>query len=45
MDGQLMVECDLSKIKKLFPVIRFMNLIKKLNAEKVNPDAYIPVGR
>jgi CRP/FNR family cyclic AMP-dependent transcriptional regulator len=45
MDGQVMVEVDLPKIQKLFAVIRFMNLVKKLNAEKSHSDSYIPVGR
>lgn len=33
-DGQVLVETDLPKIQKLYPVIRFMNAIKKLNSEK-----------
>lgn len=33
-DGSVLVETDLPKIQKLYPVIRFMNAVKKLNAEK-----------
>ncbi len=35
-DGQVSVETDLPKVQKLFPVIRFMNAIRKMNAEKSN---------
>lgn len=34
-DGVVFVECDLPKIQKLYPIIRFMNAVKKLNAEKL----------
>ncbi len=34
-DGVVFVECDLPKIQKMYPIIRFMNAVKKLNAEKL----------
>lgn len=33
-DGQILVEADLPKIQKMYPIIRFMNAIKNSNAEK-----------
>ena len=33
-DGQIMVETDFQKVQKMYPIIRFMNAIKKSNAEK-----------
>lgn len=33
-DGAVLVETDFAKIQKLYPVIRFMNAIKKSNSEK-----------
>ena len=33
-DGNVLVETDFPKIQKLYPIIRFMNAIKKSNAEK-----------
>lgn len=33
-DGQVLVETDFPKVQKMYPVIRFMNAIKKLNAER-----------
>lgn len=33
-DGSVFVEADMGKIQKLYPVIRFMNAIKKSNIEK-----------
>lgn len=38
-DTTVMVEVDLLKVQKLFPIIRFMNAIKKSNNEKA-PGAY-----
>lgn len=35
-DGQIFVEADLPKVQKLYPVIRFMNAIRRMNAEKSN---------
>jgi len=34
IDGQYYIECDFAKVQKLYPVIRFMNAIKRLNIEK-----------
>lgn len=34
LDGKTHVEVDFPKVQKLYPVIRFMNAIKKSNAEK-----------
>jgi CRP/FNR family cyclic AMP-dependent transcriptional regulator len=34
MDGLTHVEVDFPKLKKMYPIIRFMNAIKKLNQEK-----------
>lgn len=33
-DENVLVETDLARIQKLYPVIRFMNAIRKLNSEK-----------
>jgi len=33
-DGQVFIEADMGKVQKLYPVIRFMNAIKKSNEEK-----------
>lgn len=33
-DSQVLVETDYPKLQKLYPVIRFMNAVKKLNIEK-----------
>ncbi len=33
-DGDVLVEIDFPKIQKLYPIIRFMNAIKKSNTEK-----------
>jgi CRP/FNR family cyclic AMP-dependent transcriptional regulator len=33
-DGQVLVETDLPKMQKLYPIIRFMNAIRKLNIER-----------
>jgi CRP/FNR family transcriptional regulator, cyclic AMP receptor protein len=33
-DGSTFVEIDLPKLQKMYPIIRFMNSIKKLNQEK-----------
>jgi CRP/FNR family cyclic AMP-dependent transcriptional regulator len=33
-DGTIFVEADMGKVQKLYPVIRFMNAIKKSNEEK-----------
>ena len=33
-DGVIYVEADITRIQKLYPVIRFMNAVRKLNAEK-----------
>ena len=38
-DGQTLVETDFPKLLKIYPVIRFMNAIKKLNAEKASVGA------
>jgi CRP/FNR family cyclic AMP-dependent transcriptional regulator len=45
VDDQMMVETDFPKLRKLYPVIRFMNLIRELNGEKNVEDSYIPAGR
>lgn len=34
LDGKAMVEVDFPKVQKLYPVIRFMNAVKRLNLEK-----------
>jgi CRP-like cAMP-binding protein len=34
-DESILVEVDFSKIQKMYPIIRFMNAIKKSNSEKV----------
>ena len=33
-DGQVFVEADMGKVQKMYPIIRFMNAVKKSNAEK-----------
>lgn len=33
-NGKILVETDFSKVQKLYPVVRFMNAIRKLNQEK-----------
>ena len=33
-DGQVFVESDMGKVQKMYPIIRFMNAVKKSNAEK-----------
>jgi CRP/FNR family cyclic AMP-dependent transcriptional regulator len=33
-DGMVLVEADIPKIQKMYPVIRFMSAVRKLNAEK-----------
>ena len=33
-DGKVFVEADMGKVQKLYPVIRFMNAVKRMNAEK-----------
>lgn len=33
-DGKVYIEADMGKVQKLYPVIRFMNAIKKMNTEK-----------
>jgi hypothetical protein len=33
-DGRVFVESDFPKIQKMYPVVRFMNAVKKANAEK-----------
>ncbi len=33
-DGQVLIEADMAKVQKMYPVIRFMNAIKKQNTEK-----------
>lgn len=33
-DGQVLVETDFPKLQKFYPIMRFMNAVKKLNAEK-----------
>lgn len=38
-DGSVQVEADIPKVQKLYPIIRFMNEIKKLNAEKTGTAA------
>jgi CRP/FNR family cyclic AMP-dependent transcriptional regulator len=39
-DGEVLVEMDFPKILKLYPVIRFMNAIKKSNSEKAPAGSY-----
>lgn len=36
VDGKPHVEIDFPKVQKMYPIIRFMNAIKKTNAEKSN---------
>ena len=38
-DGKVLVETDFKKIQKIFPVIRFMNAVKKSNSDK-NPGKF-----
>lgn len=38
-DGQVLIEVDMGKVQKLYPVIRFMNAIKKANLEKTTSGA------
>lgn len=33
-DGQVFIEADMAKVQKMYPIIRFINAIKKQNAEK-----------
>lgn len=33
-DNQVLIETDFPKVQKLYPIIRFMNAVKKLNTEK-----------
>ncbi|MBA2404484.1 MAG: Crp/Fnr family transcriptional regulator [Bdellovibrionales bacterium] len=33
-DGQVFVEADMGKVQKMYPIIRFMNAIRKSNTEK-----------
>jgi CRP/FNR family cyclic AMP-dependent transcriptional regulator len=33
-EGKVFIEADMGKVQKLYPVIRFMNAVKKMNAEK-----------
>jgi CRP/FNR family cyclic AMP-dependent transcriptional regulator len=35
-DGETMVETDFAKVQKMYPIIRFMNAIRKSNEEKAN---------
>jgi hypothetical protein len=34
-DGQVLVETDFPKLQKMYPIIRFMNAVKKSNVEKI----------
>ncbi|HXH32377.1 MAG TPA: cyclic nucleotide-binding domain-containing protein [Bacteriovoracaceae bacterium] len=34
MDGQVLAETDFPKIQKMYPIIRFINAVKKMNIEK-----------
>ena len=34
-DGQVLVETDFPKLQKMYPIIRFMNAVKKSNIEKI----------
>lgn len=36
-DGKVLIEADMAKVQKMYPVIRFMNAVKKSNAEKATP--------
>lgn len=38
-DGKVFIEADMGKVQKLYPVIRFMNAIKKTNQEKTTSGA------
>lgn len=33
-DDQVLVECDYNKVQRMYPIIRFMNAVKRDNAEK-----------
>lgn len=33
-DGKIFIEADMSKVQKLYPIIRFMNAVRKSNQEK-----------
>jgi hypothetical protein len=33
-DGQVFIEADMQKVQKMYPVIRFMNAVRKSNTEK-----------
>jgi CRP/FNR family cyclic AMP-dependent transcriptional regulator len=33
-DGQVFIEADMTKVQKMYPVIRFMNAVRKSNTEK-----------
>lgn len=39
-EGRVMVEIDYPKMEKLYPIIRFMNAIRKSNAEKAPTGAF-----
>lgn len=39
-DGAILVEIDFPKMQKLYPIIRFMNAIKKSNSEKAPAGAF-----
>jgi hypothetical protein len=36
-DGNVFVEADMAKVQKIYPVIRFINAMKKSNLEKSGP--------
>jgi len=36
-DSQVFVEADMPKVQKMYPIIRFMNAVRKSNAEKEKP--------
>lgn len=33
-DGKIFIEADMGKVQKLYPVVRFMNAVKRMNNEK-----------
>lgn len=33
-DGQVLIEADMARVQKMYPIIRFMNAVKKSNTEK-----------
>lgn len=33
-DGKVFIEADMGKVQKLYPVIRFMNAVRRMNSEK-----------